>query len=72
MRGLPFQMVHTSSMLSNQPTLTFEEREYIRKVMSQLESGLRIAGDILSEEEIALVLKRAYDKDKLRLVVHFL
>lgn len=65
-------MVHTSSMLSNQPTLTFEEREYIRKVMSQLESGLRIAGDILSEEEIALVLKRAYDKDKLRLVVHFL
>lgn len=65
-------MVHISSMLSNQPTLTFEEREYIRKVMSQLESGLRIAGDILSEEEIALVLKRAYDKDKLKLIVDLL
>ena len=59
-------------MLSNQPTLTFEEREYIRKVMSQLESGLRIAGDILSEEELALVLKRAYDKDKLRMIENFL
>lgn len=65
-------MVHISSMLSNQPTLTFEEREYIRKVMSQLESGLRIAGDILSEEEIALVLKRSYDKDKLKLIVDLL
>ena len=61
-----------TNMNSLQPTLTFEEREYIRKVMSQLESGLRIAGDILSEEEIALVLKRAYDKDKIRLIENFL
>lgn len=57
---------------SNQPTLTFEEREQIRKIMSQLEYGLRVAGDVLSEEEIALVLKRAYDKDKIRLIENFL
>ena len=59
-------------MLSQKPTLTFEERELIRKTMSQLEFGLRVAGDTLSEEEIALVLKRAYDKDKLRLIESFL
>lgn len=61
-----------TSMLSQKPKLTRKERDLIRKVMDQLEFGLRVAGDTLSEEELALVLKRAYDKDKLRLVVHFL
>ena len=61
-----------TDMDATQKYLTFEEREQIRKIMSQLESGLRIAGDILSEEEIALVLKRAYDKDKLRMIENFL
>lgn len=59
-------------MNSQTPKLTFEERELIRKTMSQLEIGLRIAGDILAEEELALVLKRAYDKDKLRMIENFL
>lgn len=54
---------------SNQPTLTFEEREQIRKIMSQLEYGLRVAGDVLSDEELALVLKRAFDRDKLKLII---
>lgn len=59
-------------MNSQTPKLTREERELIRKTMSQLEIGLRIAGDILAEEELALVLKRAYDKDKLRMIENFL
>lgn len=59
-------------MLSEKPKLTREERDLIRRVMSQLEFGLRVAGDTLSEEEIALVLKRAYDKDKLRMIENFL
>lgn len=58
--------------LSKQPKLTRKERDFIRKVMSQLEFGLRVAGDALSEEELALVLKRAYDKDKLKLIIDFL
>lgn len=59
-------------MNSQTPKLTREERELIRKTMSQLEIGLRIAGDILAEEELALVLKRAYDRDKLKLIENFL
>jgi hypothetical protein len=59
-------------MLSQKLKLTRKERDLIRKVMDQLEFGLRVAGDTLSEEEIALVLKRAYDKDKLKLIVDLL
>lgn len=59
-------------MNSQTPKLTRKERDLIRKVMDQLEFGLRVAGDTLSEEEIGLVLKRAYDKDKLRMIENFL
>lgn len=59
-------------MLSQKPKLTRKERDLIRKVMSHLEFGLRVAGDTLSEEELALVLRRAYDKEKLRLIIDFL
>lgn len=46
-------------MLSQKPTLTFEEREYIRLVMEQFKKGLSITAEILSDEEIALCLKEA-------------
>ena len=39
--------------LAEQPTLTKEERDLIRKTQEQLEVGLRIAGDILAEQETA-------------------
>lgn len=45
--------------LSQKPTLTFEEREYIRLVMEQFKKGLSITAEILSDEEIALCLKEA-------------
>ena len=38
---------------SEKPTLTRGERDIIRKTQDQLERGLIISGDILSEEEIA-------------------
>jgi hypothetical protein len=46
-------------MDSQKPTLTFEEREYIRSVMEQLVKGLKIAGETLSDEEIAYSIKQA-------------
>ena len=46
-------------MLSQKPKLTFEEREYIRLVMEQLVKGLKIAGETLSDEEIAYSIKQA-------------
>lgn len=45
--------------LSQKPTLTFEEREYIRLVMEQFKKGLSITAEILSDEEISLCLKEA-------------
>ena len=58
--------------LAEQPTLTKEERDLIRKTQEQLEVGLRIAGDILAEQEIALVMKRSFDNDRIRLITNFL
>lgn len=45
--------------LSQKPTLTFEERKYIRLVMDQFKKGLSITAEILSDEEIALCIKEA-------------
>ena len=57
---------------AQKPTLTKEERDLIRKTQEQLEKGLRISGDILSEEEIALVMRRSFDNDRIRLITNFL
>ena len=57
---------------AQKPTLTKEERDLIRKTQEQLEVGLRIAGDILAEQEIALVMKRSFDNDRIRLITNFL
>lgn len=46
-------------MLSQKPTLTFEEREYIRLVMEQFKKGLSITAEVLSDEEMALCIKEA-------------
>lgn len=48
-----------NSMLSQKPTLTFEEREYIRLVMEQFKKGLSITAEVLSDEEMALCIKEA-------------
>lgn len=45
--------------LSQKPTLTFEEREYIRLVMEQFKKGLSITAEVLSDEEMALCIKDA-------------
>ena len=55
-------------MLSQKPTLTIEEREYIRSVMEQLVKGLKIAGETLSDEEIAYSIKQALP-DRIRGII---
>ena len=52
-------MVLISSMLSNQPELTKEERAYVRLVMDQFKKGLILTANVLSDEEMALCIKEA-------------
>lgn len=46
-------------MLSQKPTLTIEDRAYIRLVMDQFKKGLILTANELSDEEMALCIKEA-------------
>lgn len=45
--------------LAQKPTLTIEDRAYIRLVMDQFKKGLILTANELSDEEMALCIKEA-------------